>query len=238
MNTGLEIHNSVQRLPSITECGHAYRVPIGTGLFRCVQCGSTFNTEKEEKQCTTLVMPPEIFGLSEKLWTKVSPWPLLPYEIAKRYGWYITIIGLDEYLVMPIIRNGQPVFYSARRLTNNGGLKYYYQTGCKRHYWISRDKMESPIVICEGVADSVYTSLVADSVALLSNYYNGSLDSDLAGKRVIVALDGDSIGFTSAVRIAKQLQGICNVTVASLPEGKDPTDLPIAELKELLRVSV
>jgi DNA primase len=181
------------------------------------------------------VLPPEIYGITARLWKMLSPWPLLPFETAKKYGWYITIIGMDDYLVMPVYRNGKPVFYSARNLSNNGGPKYSYQKGAKREYWTSNDILESPVVICEGVADAAYTSNIADSVALLSNWYNGSLDDALAGKRVILALDGDVAGFTGAVRIAHQLRRVTqDVKVLGLPDGLDPTDIALPELKEML----
>jgi hypothetical protein len=204
-------------------------------VWFCLQCKQFIKAEEVQDKCEEPKLPPEIFGISERLWKTVSPWPLMPFETAKKYGWYITIIGLDDYLVMPIWRNGEAVFYSARNLSNNGGPKYNYQKGAKREYWTSRDTMESPIVICEGVADAAYVSNVADSIALLSNYYNNSLNSTLAGKRVIVALDGDTVGITSAFTIAKQLKGLVkSVSVVTLPDGLDPTDLELPALKELL----
>lgn len=224
-----------QTMETDNSCNHAYKIKRGPLLF-CLQCKQFIKAEKEDRECTELQLPPEIYNITEKLWQKVSPWPLMPFETVKRYGWYITIIGLDDYLVMPVLRDGVPVFYSARCLTKRGGKKYHYQTGAKKHYWISNDKMESPIVLCEGVADAAYTANVADSIAILGNFYDSSVDSYLVDKRVLVALDGDAIGFTSAVRIAKQLKqaGVKEVEVISLPDNQDPTDIPLQELKEML----
>jgi DNA primase len=71
---------------------------------------------------------------------------------------------------------------------------------------------------------------------LLSNWYNGSLDDALAGKRVILALDGDVAGFTGAVRIAHQLRRVTqDIKVLGLPDGLDPTDIALPELKEMLK---
>jgi hypothetical protein len=53
--------------------------------------------------------------------------------------------------------------------------------------------------------------------------------------RVVIAFDGDSAGRKAAIEVAVQLFMHCDVCIASLPEGKDPEDMPIPMLRSELR---
>lgn len=179
-------------------------------------------------------MPPAIFNITEPLWKDVSLWKRIPYKIVEKYAWYISVINSLEYLIFPVTRQGNSIFYSARKLSSGEGLKYIYPKNVKRSPWISDDGLSEPIVICEGVADAAYTSQLASSIALLGNYYDVSLDEMLKGKKVILALDGDTIGLISSIRIYSYLQKLCNVSIHTFPENKEPVDFELSELKEEL----
>ncbi len=93
------------------------------------------------------------------------------------------------------------------------------------------------ILVCEGVADAVYCSPLGTSIALLGSYYNGSLDDKLAGRHIALCMDCDSAGILAAMRIAGYLRdkGMAKSTkIVMLPNKKDPTDIPIDKLKQLV----
>lgn len=216
------------------KCNHHYSIPQAGKIF-CLTCKQYVEIVEEAPQ--ELVMPPHIFEITENLWTKIAPWKSIPYALVKKNLWYLSIINSQEYLVMPVMRMGNPVYFSARKLGKGTGLKYLYPTGVKKLPWVSSDKLEQePIIICEGVADAVYCSFLSSSVAILGSYYDGSLDDLLHNRNVSLCLDGDSAGILGALKIARQLQGHTKETrICSLPVGCDPTDIPFAELDMLIR---
>jgi len=214
----------------VAECNHHYSIPSGKFRF-CLRCRKVI--EKVEVEEGVLEMPPRIFEIDERLWAERSPWSLMPFQIVQKFDWYISMIGVDEFLIMPIKRGGVNVSFSARRLSGSGN-KYHYQTGVKKVYFLSDDRMvHDPIILCEGVADAAYCSQIGSSVGVLGSYYDGSLDELLGNRNVAIIFDCDGAGLVSAMRIATHIQKIaksCRVVV--LPNKKDPTDLPLDELKE------
>lgn len=219
-------------------CVHAYRKPTGGLLWFCYDCRQMFIPQTTAKmEAAAIAMPPVIWDITERLWQEIRPWPLMPFKIVKRYGWYISMLHGHQYLIMPIVRNKQAVFYSARLLDKvKGAKKYDYPSGATKTCWLSNEKLLSPVFMAEGVADAAYLSLVGSSVAVLGNYYGGSLDEQLTGKRVIIALDGDAVGFTSAVRIADKIRKIAShVNVLQLPDNADPTDIELPQLKKMIK---
>ena len=208
-------------------CKHTYLIPSGDKCF-CLNCKQYIDKPKEEDS-HELVIPPRIYKLSPQLWESVRPWKTITTTLATSFGWYITLITMEDYLIMPIYKNGQMVFYSARRLTGRG-MKYLYPTGVQKKYFQSSDTLVSPIFICEGVADAVYMSQFGSSIAVLGSYYDGSLDSSLLGHDCYIVFDGDAAGMVAGIRLASQIKAKMIV----LPNGKDPTDLSISEMKELV----
>lgn len=55
-------------------------------------------------------------------------------------------------------------------------------------------------------------------------------------KKVILMLDGDDAGFAASIKLAKQLVPFVEVVRCVLPKGKDPKDMPLGYLKEMLNV--
>jgi DNA primase len=217
----------------MTTCAHAYVIPRGQLLF-CLHC-KKFVEVAEPKEEQPLVMPPRIFEITEGLWKIITPWPLISATLAVKYGWYASFLNGRQYLVMPIFRNGVPVYYSARLLgEGQPAYKYLYPTGVKKLYWTSSDALEDPIIICEGVADAVYCSSIGSSIAVLGSYYNGSLDDKLAGHHVALVLDGDAPGILAAMTIKQNLKNVKSVKVVILPGEKDPTDFEVCKLREIV----
>jgi hypothetical protein len=224
------------RVRSINVCDHHYVIPHGKFGW-CLGCKTVVEV-KEEKTTNELVMPPRIFEITEALWKIISPWPLLPFPLVECNGWYISMINGLQYLIMPIRKaNGDDtcIFFSARKLSKEDGQKYLYPTGVAKSYFVSMQKPEKDvIVICEGVADAVYCSPIGTSVALLGVYYNGSLGYLFDNRDVAFCLDGDSAGLLAAMRIMGEIKNAKSKKLVLLPEGADPTDIPIEELKKLI----
>jgi DNA primase len=173
------------------------------------------------------VLPPESRPLRTSDW--IERWPSVSPELVKKYGWYVANFYGMEFLVMTIFRSGKVIFYAARTLDERYTRKYYYPPGRKREYWISDDYIFTPrVFFTEGVADAVVLSPYGTSVALLGSNYDGSLDAQLKGCTVILAMDGDVAGVCGAVRIAKKLP--CASVIYTIP-GKDPTNWTQEEIE-------
>jgi DNA primase len=156
-------------------------------------------------------------------------------ELTKKYQWYVAEINGFEYLVMPILREGKAVCYSARALDKEAPKKYHYHRGAKREYWLSDDTLErSPIFLCEGVSDAVALSPYGSSVGLLGGSYDGSLSALLKDRKVIVAFDGDFAGICLGAQVASKIAGICQVSLCTY-EGKDPADWTTDHVEASLR---
>jgi DNA primase len=161
-------------------------------------------------------------------------WPSVIPDKVKEYQWYVAEINGFEYLVMPILRGGKAIFYSARALDKAAPKKYHYHRGAKREYWLSNDRLErSPIFLCEGVADAVALSPYGSSVGLLGGSYDESLDALLKGRKVIVAFDGDFRGYCMAVEVAAKIAKICSVDIR-IKAGADPTEWSIDDIERSL----
>ena len=213
-------------------CQHPYRKKAGSGFY-CSACGEYFQGS-DKSEHSPLIMPPSVFRLTRGWWSFYAPWPHISVDLAKKYGWYLTLDGSITRLVMPVFRSGKPVFYSARMIGSFKGLKYKYPKGVAKSIWVSRDKLISPVAVCEGVADAVYASQVfGSSVGLLGNFIGDGDFSILAGKVVVLLLDGDVQGKMGTARLVKQLASIARVYPVYLPEGCDPTDLPIKKLRKI-----
>ena len=213
---------------------HRWSSSVGKdNLYWCLICKEVFEHIEDDSQ--ELHMPPIMYWLTPELWKRVRPWPKISFEITELYKWYISMIGFDNYLIMPIIREGKEVFYSARRLTDCGGLKYAYPKGVKRIPWVSSDDLKSPVILCEGVADAAYLSPLYSSVALLGNYYNTVLDPLLKDKDIVVMLDGDAVGISSAMKVATEITVAKSSKIALLENNFDPTDLRYSQITQLVR---
>jgi hypothetical protein len=155
--------------------------------------------------------------------------------MTKKYGWCVAEINGYEYLVMPITRGGQAIFYSARSLDDRASKKYHYPAGVKRNYWLSDDQLaRQPIFLCEGVADAISLSTYGSSVGILGGFYDGRLNDLLKGRRVVVAFDGDFQGYCLGVQVASKIAGICQVSTHIVPR-KDPTEWSIGDLEGVLK---
>jgi len=217
-------------------------LPGGKATY-CFGCHQTFPSTGQgalESGSMVIDRPEEPFVLpspSRPLRTTdwLERWPNITPDMAKKYHWYAAEINGFEYLVMPILREGKAVFYSARALDKSAPKKYHYHKGAKREYWLSNDYLGGdPIFICEGVADAVALSPYGSSVGLLGGSYDGSLNALLKGRKVIVAFDGDFSGYCMAVEVAAKIARICSVGIR-IKAGVDPTIWSIADAEEAMK---
>lgn len=108
-------------------------------------------------------------------------------------------------------------------------------------------RITQPIVLTEGPGHCLrsiacgYPSLASFGTQLgygqrtrLLDTLLGSLQATGDHARVIVATDGDAAGRRSAVQIAMSLAHHCDLRIADIPEGHDPEDLSVRELRGLL----
>lgn len=222
-------------------CTHAYARKIAPDKLVCLDCGEFFAPSTKKPTGETIVLPPNVFGLDKRLWKDINPWPLMPFEVAHKYEWYVSLIYGAQYLVMPVVIKDKPVFYSARLLEKGRPLpKYTTPEGVGKSYWRSIHNGDTTIYFSEGVADAAYLSQLGSSVAVLGSYYDGSLDHLLKNKRIIVVMDGDAKGIESAFSIAQSFKkkGFVKVNAVILPAGKDPTDIPKGQLKRIVAQQV
>lgn len=216
------------------ECptNHAYKSKVGPLLF-CRDCKQYLSADAEkDKEYVPCILPPRVYTISEQRWKEIAPWPLIPYSLVKQYEWYISFLKGSQYLIMPILRDGKQVYFSARKIDDGPGPKYYYQFGAKKEYWLSTDFPNEIILIGEGVADAVYLSQFGSSVGILGSYYDASLDGAIRGRRVYLVMDSDGAGIAASLCIAAHCNTIAKETkIVLLPQGLDPTDIPANELK-------
>jgi hypothetical protein len=232
-------------LTMMCQCQHnSYwsELPGGKATY-CFGCHQTFPSVGQgalESGSMVIDRPVEPFVLpspSRPLRTTdwLERWPAVKSDMAKKYHWYVAEINGYEYLVMPITREGTAIFYSARSLDTRAPKKYHYPAGIKRNYWLSDDQLaRQPIFLCEGVADAVALSSYGSSVGLLGGSYDGSLNSLLKSKKVIVAFDGDFSGYCMAVEVAAKIARICSVGIR-IVAGVDPTIWSIADAEEAMK---
>ena len=109
--------------------------------------------------------------------------------------------------------------------------------------WFAR-KTPSPLVLCEGpghflrITESGYTALATFGTSV-SERQRARIIEGLEHRGdmpdVILCYDGDFSGRRATQKLAEQISSYCNLLVAVLPEGKDPEDLTIRELRQVLR---
>ena len=218
------------------ECSHPYIKKLAPGSGVCLECGAIVTKQSKVYDTSPLQMPPVIFELTPVYWEQVRPWPLISYELAKKYGWYVSMIQGRFYLVMPVLLKKVPVFYSARCLLAWNSLlgcpkefKYTTPAGRARKMWSSGGRGKYKLY-GEGIADAAYLSQLAPSRALLGSSWS-VLDY------AILVLDGDAKGIEAAFKIVQDARkrGMVNVKTVLLPPGKDPTDVPIEKLRKLIK---
>src|SRR5574341_696187 len=225
-----------------TKCLHAYLHSVSEFLLKCEACGEFIPKHKTTavQSYGEIEMPPRIYEFDKIIWEKKRPWPRISFVLAKKYGWYISFLHDYEYLIMSVTRGGKIVFYSARSLESESKLKYLYPS-VPKVYWTSvePEKFKKTVVFLEGVADAAYISsiLSISAVALLGSWYDGSLNQYLQDKKIRIMMDGDAKGIEAAFRVMQSFKkdGLVKVNVIMLPEGANPTNLNLIELKRLIK---
>src|SRR5574341_670471 len=200
---------------------HAYVRKISPDKAVCLDCGYWIDLKVGKTDSVPLIMPPRLYELDKDVWPSWNPWPNILHRIAQKYGWYGSVIGMDDYLIMPIVRNKLIVGYSARRITDNGGKKYLLPSGRAKRPWFSwefagtrKDLPEPwPIFVAEGVADAAYLSALGPAMATLGTY------AELPEQAIITVMDGDAKGIEAAFRLVQEQKkrGIIGSNAVILP---------------------
>lgn len=105
-------------------------------------------------------------------------------------------------------------------------------------YGLWRLDAHSPIIVCEGETDTWSASIAFPDVISLgvpgASHDPASLGAaELAGREVALAFDGDAAGREATTKWFSYLHAAgCRVSVVSLPDGKDISDLPKEAFKE------
>src|SRR3989304_2484470 len=223
-------------------CNHPYKIyfqSLKSGY--CFDCNSTLSDalfiKSEQKEYKNVIMPPMFEAFTEERWRQLSPWPYLDYEAAKSFYVYFGCLYSQEYIILPVLdEKEKPIFYQARSLDKNvkKSGKYISAPGVKKMYWISYPIIHCvPWFICEGIADAIYMSQFGNSVGLMGLDYDGSLDHLLDDSKVYMCLDSDIPGYLAGLYISTLLKN-SKVTFINLPAGKDPVDIPIKEMSNII----
>ena len=186
-------------------------------------------------------------------WDSWAPWPL-QCEIAWIFGWRLTevgylvhaypglepFVGRCMYLILPVHdQAGHPVWFTARAM-GEAPRPYLQPPGLAPVYWRSWHfvprKKKSLLAITEGIADAAFLSQRCDSIALCGMRYDGSLDFELRGRDVMIALDGDAPGYAASTVVGQQMiaAGARSVRLVAYA-GKDPTDWTDLEFADALK---
>lgn len=194
----------------------------------CFGCGATWEESDEGLQARIspppqpLIMPLPTRQLRTSDW--LERWPSITPETVAKHDWYVSELHGLEYLIMPVVREGTPVFYSARALDPTASKKYLHASGQKKQYWLSDEGLvRDPIFICEGVADAAALAQHSSSVALMGINYDGSLDRLLKNREVIIALDGDAAGMLASTLLATLVASVTPSLYIFTGEKEDPT---------------
>jgi hypothetical protein len=169
----------------------------------------------------------------------VIPWYNIPLTVSRKFKWYTTEFDGIPFLVLPVYRDSKMVFWTSRNLKSDDP-KYISAPGVKKQYWLSgEDYPTKDLFICESIADAAYMSQIGQSVGLMGTKYDGSLDNWMkSARRIVIAFDGDAIGRVQGMVLARYLsdQKIGKkVLMLPTPIGKDPVDMQIQELEEVIR---
>jgi hypothetical protein len=226
------------------------------GLNWCHKCKAPAGIapigEAVKKKLKVDRMPDKIEDLTARKWNKIRPWKNFTFDFADHFGFYLAELhgrvrlkngGFDGYdgvyLVMPVIRDGVSVSFSARLLSGTEHApKYVIPTDVQKTYWVDEIPCTDDLVfLCEGIADAAYLSWFGGSVGLLGVNYDGSLDDLLIDSNIVVALDGDCVGAAQGMKLAFNLsdRGFKRVRILPLEAGKDPTDYTYPELEKILK---
>lgn len=186
----------------------------------------------------------------EVVWDSERPWRV-PYSVAGQHEFGLSVpndlkalypeltrfIGECSYLILPVYNEQQQCVWFVARAMGEAPRPYLNPPGPRHHWrsWALGPRKYGKIVLCEGIGDAAYISQWSDSIGLCGRHYNGGLDAQLAGRDIVIALDGDLPGYAGSVEIAEQVSAIAKSVMIYSVNDKDPTDYTEAEVQEMLR---
>jgi DNA primase len=164
----------------------------------------------------------------------------LRWGLAGRYAGRVIIPVYDDV--------GKLLSYTGRAINPNVQPKTRKPRGNKALYtlfgmyqqWLVNDikrKWETPLILVEGEIDAMYLyQLCFPAVATMGTSTLTAPQVDLIvehGTKVLLMFDGDDAGRKATVSAKARLEKFLPVSVAELPEGKDPNDLSPREAWKL-----
>ncbi len=158
-------------------------------------------------------------------------------------GFYAGPGLMSGRVVVPIHNEwGQRVAYAGRSVdgqTPKYKLPFVFRKGCELfNLHRARATGSEAVILVEGYFDCmrVHQAGFPWVVALMGSSMSPEQEWTLATRfeQVMVMLDGDLAGRTATGIIRAKLGGQCRVAVVSVPEGKQPDELPPTEIASLL----
>lgn len=155
-----------------------------------------------------------------------------------RLGW-CTRGYYRNRLIVPVVLHGDVVTFVARDMTGKAAKKVLYPKGSKTsrilfNYDVA--KKHKRIVLVESVFDAMHVGPNATAIfgTHLSDHQVEMIHASQAREAVLL-FDGDDAGRAGAIVAAKRLGSSLTVRVATLPDGKDPDDLPASRLERIVK---
>ena len=156
----------------------------------------------------------------------------LRWGLAGRYAGRVIIPVYDDVGKL-LSYTGRAINPSVQPKTRKPrGNKALYTLFGMYHLWLANDikrKWETPLILVEGEIDSMYLQQMDfPAVATMGTSTLTSPQIDLIvdhGRRVLLMFDGDDAGRKATISAKAKLEKFLPVSVAELPEGKDPNDL-------------
>lgn len=144
----------------------------------------------------------------------------------------IQISRRDGRLILPTSRGwiGRALFNQQPKWVGYGKAPEYgmhpFDKPQPGQVWVLTEDYLSALKIRRALGSRVV------ACACLGTRLNDQLAAHLLGaSRVVLAMDGDKAGRSGADRIAKRLSALVPCTRYAVPEGKDPKDLTLEELR-------
>ena len=245
--------------PERGEPGSKYTLSVnwGKGVYFCHRCGAKGSTRDLagrdlpggafDAQYGSILSPEDV--LNRPVFS--LPGDFKPIERSHPAWMYLQRRGLDpiplapyigtskNYLIFPIWKDGELVYYVGRKMYGNG-RRYNNASGEGHHIFIPYEmpRVEDSLVITEGIFDclKVYQSTKVPTVALLGitpATYKFSKVIDLTQRKTHIYLMLDGGTYSTAMEYLKVLEPLRPTSIINIT-AKDPAVMPRKNLRQLV----
>lgn len=239
-------------------------VDVVTGMGRCWSCGHKVNVfdllgvYKDTQSIAMYTLKNKLSGLMRSQIGLAIPEDASPLNRPFRGIRPVTFNSvkaftspslMDDRVIFPIYNNsGKIVAFIGRHIYSDANPKYLaYPAGSAMPLYPSKvSPVNGRVILVEGIFDALY--LIDNGITnVICCFGTSAFQKGLKDKVTILKccgvqhiqlmFDGDKAGQTSQTQLATQLQKFGFWTeLIHLPEDKDPNELSVNELKELLRL--